>query len=61
MDAPFAPRPDETFRAICGVDVTPVRTDFVELGHQWLAATCWDCDAAWRTRTGMSPNHLRPR
>lgn len=61
LDAPFAPRPGEAFRAICGATVTPGKRDFVELGGKWLDGTCWDCDAVWREIAGMAPNPLGQR
>lgn len=58
LDAPFAPRPGEEFRALCGAIATPARRDFVELGGKWLDGTCWDCDAVWREMAGMAPDPL---
>lgn len=49
---PF-PRPGITFTALCGLQVTPVDSNFAQLGGLWLEPTCWDCDAVWRRHEGI--------
>jgi hypothetical protein len=41
------PVPDVPFHSLCGIDVTPRRNDFVELGGHWLDPTCPECEVAW--------------
>ncbi|WP_020661036.1 zinc finger protein [Amycolatopsis benzoatilytica] len=50
LDAPFAPRPEETFTALCGVDVTVARHDIPQLGGHWFDPTCAECAEEWLRR-----------
>lgn len=47
------PRPGESFETLCGQVVDVVRADIPELGGQWLAWTCRECDAVWRRRENI--------
>lgn len=51
MEGPFAPRPDESFRTLCGLDVTVARADVPQLGGRWFDATCLRCEKVWLART----------
>jgi hypothetical protein len=53
LNAKLAPRPGDSFRALCGEEVFVEREDVVALGGQWLAGTCWNCDAVWRKRENI--------
>lgn len=46
-------RPDESFRTLCGLEVTARRADIVLLGAKCTDPTCWDCDHVRRHRIGM--------
>jgi len=47
------PHPGQTFRTLCGVDVTPERSDIVLLGARCIDPTCDNCERVWRHRIGM--------
>ena len=53
LAAKLAPRPGESFRALCGEEVVVQRADVVALGGHWLDGTCWDCYAVWRKRENI--------
>lgn len=53
-------RPNESFRALCGVEVSARREDIVLLGAKCTDPTCWDCDRAWRVRIGMPVSDGKP-
>ena len=50
LDGPFAPRPGETFTALCGAEVTVARQDIPQLGGHWFDPTCSDCAQEWLRR-----------
>ncbi|MEV0066608.1 MULTISPECIES: zinc finger protein [unclassified Amycolatopsis] len=50
-EGPFAPRPEESFVALCGVEVTVARADVPQLGGNWFDPTCAVCSSAWLSRT----------
>ncbi|WP_081655030.1 zinc finger protein [Amycolatopsis orientalis] len=52
LDGPFAPRPEETFIALCGAEVTVARRDVPQLGGHWFDPTCPDCADEWRRQKG---------
>lgn len=49
----LSPRPGESFRALCGTEVTVRRKDILELGGHWHDPTCQGCDRTWRTRENI--------
>ncbi|MBB4689724.1 zinc finger protein [Amycolatopsis jiangsuensis] len=51
LEGPFPPRPDETFVALCGAEVTVARGDVPQLGGHWFDPTCAECNAVWLSRT----------
>jgi hypothetical protein len=51
LEGPFAPRPEESFVALCGVEVTVAVADVPELGGNWFDPTCVPCSSAWLSRT----------
>ncbi|MFI5610568.1 zinc finger protein [Amycolatopsis sp. FDAARGOS 1241] len=51
LEGPFAPRPEESFVALCGVEVTVTVTDVPELGGNWFDPTCVRCSTTWLSRT----------
>ncbi|MEC3982242.1 zinc finger protein [Amycolatopsis sp. H20-H5] len=51
LDGPFAPRPEETFHALCGDDVTVARHDVTQLGGRWFDPTCLPCEVVWLSRS----------
>ncbi|WP_033290609.1 zinc finger protein [Amycolatopsis jejuensis] len=50
LEGPFAPRPEETFTALCGAEVTVARSDVPQLGGHWFDPTCPECAAEWLRR-----------
>ncbi len=51
LEGPFAPRPEETFTTLCGVEVTVAVSDVPQLGGRWFDSTCLSCRAEWLGRT----------
>jgi hypothetical protein len=43
----FAPRPEESFVALCGEEVTVAREDVPQLGGHWFDPTCGGCASTW--------------
>jgi hypothetical protein len=48
LDGEGQPQPGVEFWTLCGVQVTPKRSDCHECGGKWLDPTCWKCDGVWR-------------
>lgn len=46
------PRVAEPFRALCGIEVTPARSDIPGIGS-WLDPTCVGCDGVWRAKENI--------
>ncbi|WP_326837773.1 zinc finger protein [Amycolatopsis rhabdoformis] len=51
LEGPFAPRPEESFVALCGVEVTVAAGDVPQLGGNWFDPTCGVCSSKWLSRT----------
>ena len=52
---PLPPRPDEEIDTLCGLRVVLTRQDFPRLAeYRRHKKTCFDCDAVWRQRDGLS-------
>ncbi|MFB9929947.1 zinc finger protein [Amycolatopsis halotolerans] len=54
LDGPFAPRPGETFTALCGAEVTVARRDVPQLGGHWFDPTCAECAEEWLRQEGQA-------
>ncbi|HKN57126.1 MAG TPA: zinc finger protein [Amycolatopsis sp.] len=47
LNGPFVPRPEESFVALCGEEVTVHVGDVPQLGGNWFDPTCTRCESAW--------------